>query len=146
MAAVRTIGRLAREAGVSVETVRYYERQGLIDQPLRGGGPRHYDDRALAMLRYIRVAQSFGLTLREIHSLRGALGTGRDFCVSLRRLVEARLEAIAVKEAELRALTAELTAFLARCRERPADLPCPVVEELASLTTASAAARSARAA
>jgi MerR family mercuric resistance operon transcriptional regulator len=127
---------VAKEAGVCVETVRYYERQGLIDQPLRTSGPRHYSDEVLATLKYIRVAQSFGLTLREIKSLRGELGAGRAFCASLRRLVEAKLDDIDRKQAELSALKAELTVFLDRCRTRAAHLPCPVVEELTSLNRA----------
>ena len=131
--AVRTIGKAAREAGINVETVRYYERQGLIDQPPRIGGPRHYDDATLATLKYIRVAQGFGLTLREIKSLRGELGTGRGFCASLRSLVEAKLIDITRKQAELATLENELGVFLANCRSRAAHLPCPVVEELSSL-------------
>jgi MerR family mercuric resistance operon transcriptional regulator len=133
MGVTRTIGRVAKEAGVSVETVRYYERQGMIDQPPRTGGPRHYDDRALAMLKYIRVAQGFGLTLREIKSLRGELGTGRGFCRALQSLVENKLVDIARKQTELSALAVELEAFLGRCKARAAHLPCPVVEELADL-------------
>lgn len=133
---VRTIGKAAREAGVNVETVRYYERQGLIDQPRRVGGPRHYDDAVVATLKYIRVAQGFGLTLREIKSLRGELGTGRGFCVSLRSLVEAKLDDIERKQVELAKLKQELGVFLANCRARADHLPCPVVEELSSLNLA----------
>jgi MerR family mercuric resistance operon transcriptional regulator len=136
MAAARTIGKLAREVGISVETVRFYEREGLIQQPLATGGPRHYDDQTLALLKYIRVAQGFGLSLREIKSLRGALQTGRGFCVALRSLVEAKRIEIDRKLGELRAQHAELGVFLDRCRTRDAHLPCPVVEELASLERA----------
>jgi MerR family mercuric resistance operon transcriptional regulator len=138
MGSARTISRVAKEAGVCVETVRYYERRGLIDQPPRTRGPRHYDDRALAMLKYIRVAQGFGLTLREIKSLRGELGTGRSFCASLRHLVEAKLDEITRKQAELDALKAELHVFLDRCRTRAVDLPCPVVEELTQVNRTAA--------
>ncbi|KPF78406.1 hypothetical protein IP88_03850 [alpha proteobacterium AAP81b] len=133
MAAIRTIGRAAKEAGISVETVRYYERQGLIDQPRRSAGSRHYDDRTLAMLKYIRVAQGFGLTLREIRALGGDLGTGRGFCASLQTLVENKLADIARKQAELAALAEELAVFLGRCKARAAHLPCPVVAELTRL-------------
>jgi DNA-binding transcriptional MerR regulator len=141
---VRTIGKVAREAGINVETVRYYERQGLIDQPQRIKGPRHYDDATLATLKYIRVAQGFGLSLREIKSLRGALGTGRGFCASLRALVEAKLDEIDRKQTELNALKAELGLFLTNCRARPAHLPCPVVEEITSLNLAIAGSNTQR--
>ena len=53
MAVRRTIGKLANEAGVSVETIRFYERKGLIDQPRAADGYRHYDDQTLATVRYI---------------------------------------------------------------------------------------------
>lgn len=133
MSTVRTIGRVAKEVGIGVETVRYYERQGLLDQPKRTGKPRHYDDRALATLKYIRVAQGFGLTLREIKSLKGELGAGRDFCGSLRALVEAKLARIDQQELELRTLKQDLNAFLNQCRSKPEDNPCPVVTELTRL-------------
>ena len=136
MAAIRTIGKAAREAGISVETVRYYERQGMIDQPVANGAPRHYDDQTVALLKYIRVAQGFGLTLREIRSLRGSLGDGRGFCAALRALVEAKRAEIDRKLIELTTLQADLGAFLDRCRLRAAHLPCPVVTELASLDKA----------
>jgi len=137
--AVRTIGKAAREAGVNVETIRYYERQGLIDQPPSIGGPRHYDDAIVATLKYIRVAQGFGLTLREIKSLRGELNSGRGFCASLRSLVESKLDEITLKQAELTALKDQLGVFLHNCRTRAADLPCPVVEEIYGLHRAAAA-------
>lgn len=136
MATIRTIGQAARAAGIGVETIRYYERRGLIDQPPRRDGPRHYDDHIVARLRYIRVAQGFGLTLRDIRSLGGELGSGRGFCAALRRLVEARLVEIARQQAELAALSAELTVFLGRCEARAAHLPCPVVDELTRLDRA----------
>lgn len=133
MGKARTIGMLANEVGVSVETVRYYEREGLIDKPRRSEGPRHYDDQALAMLKYIRIAQGFGLTLREIKSLRSELSSGRGFCVSLRSLVAAKVEEIQRKQIELAKLSTELEAFLVRCEKRPAHLSCPVIDELMNL-------------
>ena len=116
MTNTRTIGKLAKEVGV--ETVRFYEREGLIRQPRKGAGPRHYDDQALTTLRYIRIAQQLGLSLKEIRRLQGQLETGQSFCASLRETVENKLSALAEQAAEIARLQTELQAFLSRCRSR----------------------------
>lgn len=132
----RTIGRLAKEVGVGVETIRFYERQGFIVQPRKSTGPRHYDDGTLARLRYLRLAQRLGFSLKEIRELQGKLAGGRTFCGSLRVMVENKVKALA-REAEANArLQQELAAFLARCRARNPQLPCPIVEELTHLDSA----------
>ena len=78
-----TIGRLAREAGVNIETIRYYQRRGLLPQPGRPlQGFRRYGDEALARLRFIKRAQQLGFTLREIKEL---LAIGKGSCAPPRR-------------------------------------------------------------
>lgn len=67
-----TIGRLAKAAGVSVETVRYYERRGLLEQPERRGGYRHYSAADVERLESVRRAKTFGFTLSEINELLAA--------------------------------------------------------------------------
>lgn len=71
-----TIGELARAAGVNVETVRFYERRGLLRQPERGDGYRRYPSTDLDRLRFIRRAKDLGFTLAEITGLLDAAGTG----------------------------------------------------------------------
>lgn len=62
-----TIGQVANQAGVGVETVRFYERQGLLEEPARReSGYRQYDQEAVAVLRFIRRAKELGFTLKEI--------------------------------------------------------------------------------
>ncbi len=136
MSHTRTIGKLAKEVGVGVETIRFYERQGLIQQPRKGEGPRHYDDVALTTLRYIRIAQQLGLSLKDIRRLQGQLTMGQSFCASLRATVENKLSALAEQAAEIRRLQTELEAFLIRCRSRDPRLTCPIVEELTRLDSA----------
>jgi MerR family mercuric resistance operon transcriptional regulator len=136
MSKTRTIGKLAKAVGVGVETVRFYERQGLIAQPRKGDGPRHYDDKALATLRYIRIAQQLGLSPKEIRALQAQLANGKSFCPSLRGTVEKKLIALAQEAAEIARLQGELQAFLTRCRSRNPVLACPIVEELTRLDTA----------
>jgi MerR family transcriptional regulator, copper efflux regulator len=71
-----TIGRLARAVGVSVETVRYYERRGLVDRPVRRGSQyREYSDADVSRLRFIRRAKELGFTLTEIRELLPAADT-----------------------------------------------------------------------
>ncbi len=136
MARARTIGMLAKQVGVGVETIRFYERQGLIPQPPRGAGPRHYDDRVLAALRYIRIGQQLGLIVKDIRALQGELAGGRTFCASLRATVEAKLATLAEQAAEIVRLQTELADFLARCSARDPALACPIVDELTRLDTA----------
>src|SRR5215469_7007432 len=129
----RTIGRLAREAGVGVETIRFYERRGLIARPARpaGGGWRHYDDAALVVLRYVRLAQSLGFTLKDIEQLisRTAEGDGA-FCAAVRATAEVKLAGVRDEIAALTAQAGRLEDFLVACRARSTAGPCPVLANL----------------
>jgi MerR family mercuric resistance operon transcriptional regulator len=89
-----TIGALAAAAGVSVETVRFYERRGLVEQPARpGGGYRRYPDEALDRLRFIRRAKDLGFTLAEIAELLVAAEHGSpDGVLAATRATLARVE------------------------------------------------------
>lgn len=100
--AALTIGELAAAARVNVETIRYYEREGILPEPTRSpSGYRQYDDRDRWRLAFIRRGKSLGFTLREIAEL---LGAGEDRSVpDTLRMAEQRL---ALVEAELHALTA----------------------------------------
>lgn len=131
-----TIGKAARAAGVGVETIRYYERLGLIARPSAGHGYRRYGDAELVRLRYIRNAKALGLQLKDIAALQGELATGPAFCTAVRARVTARRAEVERQLAQLTALRTDLDAILTRCASRPADQPCPVV---ASLTAEPAA-------
>ncbi len=76
----RTIGQLAREACVNVETIRYYQRRGLIPQPQAVDGRwRHYGDEAFFLLRFIKLMQRLGFSLREIQALLAHFPTRKRF-------------------------------------------------------------------
>jgi len=133
----RTIGKLAKETGVGVETIRFYERRGLLPKPRKpADGYRHYGDDAVAVVRYIRVAQDLGLSLRDIEALRRHLDTRKTFCSALRATVEGRLEKLQQEMTALITLKSELEGFLSRCRARPANLTCPILDELTTLGAA----------
>ena len=125
-----TIGKLAAAGGVGVETVRYYQRRGLLPTPVRsggdgwGGGIRRYDADDLRRLKFIRAAQGAGFTLDEIGELL-ALETGDDR-VQVRTLARQRIDAI---DAKIAAMT-ETRAALARLADQCAASdkgPCPIL-------------------
>lgn len=125
-----TIGELARAAGVGVETIRYYERLGLLRQPAAGRGYRRYDPIELTKLNYIRNAKALRLSLKDIAALQQRLLDGPHFCAEVRALVAARRDEVVRQLDELTVLRGELDAFLARCAARPAGEPCPVATDL----------------
>src|SRR5271165_3297682 len=90
----RTIGKLAVEAGVGVETIRYYERKGLLEQPAKQSAARAYGDEALWRLRYIKAAQHWGLSLREMKTLLSGGESSPNFCASIRTAAAKRICAI----------------------------------------------------
>jgi MerR family mercuric resistance operon transcriptional regulator len=131
----RTIGRLAREAGVGVETIRFYERRGVLRRPARpaDGGYRHYDDEAVRILRYVRLAQGLGFTLKDVGQLLGHLGDGPGpFCGAVREIAEAKLAAVQGELSTLMEQQGRLETFLTGCRARSATGTCPVLMDLPS--------------
>jgi DNA-binding transcriptional MerR regulator len=129
----RTIGQLAREAGVGVETIRFYERRGLLKQPVRPGGRgyRHYDENAVRLLRYIRLGQALGLSLKDIEGLLvGSRAAPGGFCRQMRATLEQKLAAARAELAALHRLEGEIEAVLAACSARSSKLPCPILAGL----------------
>ena len=130
-----TIGALARAAGVGVETVRYYQRRGLLPQPAPvRGAYRRYPPDVAARLRFIRHAQQFGFTLDEISSLlQLADGTDRR---SIRRIAAARLVQMRERVAALQRMMDALDQVLQAC-EHGAHAPrCPIIGSIEDLPPA----------
>jgi len=122
-----TIGRLARAVGVNVETIRYYQRRGLIATPRKPpGGIRLYPPESQSRLRFIRRAQELGFTLREIREL---LALGRGRCADTRKLAEAHLVEIEQRLHDLEKIRRTLTELVRRCRAGR-EPTCPIVESL----------------
>ncbi len=118
------IGDLARSGGVSVETIRFYQRRGLLSEPPRGTGARRYTSGDLERLRSIRAAQTAGFTLEEIATL---LDLGHDDRTAARALAEARIAAIDEKIATLKTMRAALKNLAADCA-KGGDGPCPILD------------------
>jgi MerR family mercuric resistance operon transcriptional regulator len=130
MGAIRalTIGRLAKSAGVHVETVRYYQRRGLIEEPCKPAqGHRLYPAQTLERLLFIRRAQELGFTLEEIASL---LALGEGHCREVQSMAEHKLSSVRAKIADLRRLESVLGELLSQCRRNPDSAHCPIVESL----------------
>lgn len=124
-----TIGELAKAANVHVETVRYYQRRGLLREPVRPlGGIRRYCPVDVSRLRFIKHAQRSGFTLNEVHALLGF--SGRPACRATRMLAAKKLEAIGEQVRLLNRLRRDLRAWVAACDANTADL-CPALERLA---------------
>lgn len=123
-----TIGKLADAGGVGVETVRYYQRRGLLATPARGGGPdsgvRRYGEEAVRRLRFIRSAQAAGFTLEEIGELLELDAT--DDRARARELAQARIGALDVKIAELVQAREGLARLARECGSGSAG-PCPIL-------------------
>jgi MerR family mercuric resistance operon transcriptional regulator len=120
-----TIARLGAAAGVGVETVRYYQRRGLLAVPASGGGVRRYGPEDLRRLRFIRRAQAAGFTLEEIAELLALDRTGDR--ARVRALAEGRLAALDARIAELEASRAALERLRGACASGRRG-PCPIIE------------------
>jgi MerR family mercuric resistance operon transcriptional regulator len=120
-----TIAGLAKAGGVGVETVRYYQRRGLLAEPPRAGAIRRYGGGDLRRLRFIRRAQSAGFTLEEIAELL-ALDSGHDRA-RVRALAGERLAALDARIAELEAARTALARLSKACGAGTKG-PCPILE------------------
>ena len=119
-----TIARLAAAAGVGVETVRFYQRKGLLPVPPAVGKVRDYDAAHIDRLRFIRTAQRAGFSLKEIAELL-ALDAGHDRS-RVQALTRARLAALDAEMAELAAARTALSGLLDECTSGKAG-PCPII-------------------
>ena len=97
-----TIGEVARQAGVGIETVRFYERQGLLEEPeRRASGYRQFDQEAVAVLKFIRRAKELGFTLKEIKSLLALRMDASATKAEVREQAKAKVADIEAKIADL---------------------------------------------
>lgn len=119
-----TIGGLAAAGGVGVETIRFYQRRGLLETPARDGGIRRYDAQNVRRLRFIRQAQAAGFTLEEIRDLL-LLDAGQDRA-TVRALARTRIAALDARIAELKRAREALRRLTAECSEAKRG-PCPIL-------------------
>jgi Hg(II)-responsive transcriptional regulator len=124
------IGAAAEQAGVNVQTLRYYERRGLLPRPpRRTSGYREFPDDAVRVVRFVKRAQDLGFTLDEIEELLRLRNDKRRDRARVRTVAAKRVEDIERKIAELQAMKQALS-HLVHCCEEGATLECPIIEAL----------------
>lgn len=126
-----TIGKLAHSAGVNIQTIRFYQRRGLISAPPRPiGGVRRYSPDAVARVKFIKRAQRLGFTLDEVALLLG-LSDGRH-CAETKALAERKLTMVEEKMNDLAAIQKVLKGLVKKCSKGSRKLGCPIIDALAA--------------
>ena len=124
-----TIGKLAAAGGVGVETIRYYQRRGLMPEPDKPAhGYRRYDATTVKRVRFIKRAQALGFTLEEIGGLLEL--DEAHACAETRELAAHKLGAIETKLADLAAMRKALTALVCQCDAGAMQGNCPIIHAL----------------
>jgi MerR family copper efflux transcriptional regulator len=126
-----TIGRLAKQAGVNIDTIRYYERHGLLPEPARrASGYREYTATDLDRLRFVRRAKELGFTLSEISELLSLTAERGNDMRGVKRKAEQRLEHVEHKIKELQRVRRGLKTLIAACPGHGELGNCPIVAAL----------------
>lgn len=124
------IGILAKRGGVNVETIRYYQRRALLEEPPKpSGGFRRYPEEAVKRVLFIKRAQRLGFTLEEIQGLLAL--DERKACMETREIAAHKLELIAQKIAELSKMRKSLARLVRSCDASAAGASCPIIHLLA---------------
>ncbi len=124
-----TIGRLASAAGVNIETVRFYQRSGLIDEPSKPhSGYRTYEESDVRRIRFIKRAQLLGFALEEIAGLLKLEGSRA--CADTRALAARKLATVEVKLSDLLAMQKALADMVSRCGVEDGTDGCPIIRAL----------------
>jgi len=125
------IGDLARRAGVDVQTVRYYEREGVLDTPARtAAGYRSYGVHDVERLTFVRHCRSLDMSLADIKRLLALAGDASLSCDDVNALIDAHLDRIHAKRMALEALEVQLGALRAQCSSGRRIADCGILEEL----------------
>lgn len=130
--AEHTIGEVARRVGIGVETVRFYEREGLVASPPRSAsGYRIFPEEAVDRLRFVRRAKELGFTLDQIRTLLDLRAQTHSPCAEVRRLAAAQLADVEARLAALRAIARELGALIESCDAVNEGSNCPILQAIA---------------
>jgi MerR family mercuric resistance operon transcriptional regulator len=125
------IGELSRRTGCNIETIRYYERIGLLPRPERRGSYRQYDASGVAYLCFIRRARDLGFTLDEIRALLQLAAGGTEACAEVRDIASAHLADVRARIADLRAMEKALAVAVKRC-DAGRQPVCPLIDALSA--------------
>lgn len=126
-------GQLASRAGVNPQTLRYYERRGLLPEPERqSSGYRAYGDASVSTVRFIKHAQELGFTLAEIETLLELAAGGPESCDAALELARQKVQVLDRKIAGLQAMRDSLSRLAATCELPRAERECPLIGSLAA--------------
>ncbi len=126
-----TIGQVARQAGVGIETIRFYEREGLLEEPLRRpSGYRQYPENVVTRIHFIKRAQQLGFSLKEITELLTLRVDGHTSCEDVKHRTEAKLAEVERKLIELQRMRHALLHVAALCTGQGPASACPMLEAL----------------
>ncbi|MEX2152546.1 MAG: heavy metal-responsive transcriptional regulator [Gemmatimonadaceae bacterium] len=122
------IGEVAKQVGVRVQTLRYYELRGLLpDTKRRASGYREYDAGTVALVRFIRNAQELGFTLREISELIALRRQRSARRTDVRDLASRKIDEMDRRIRQLKSIKAELVTLIAECGGAGSQRPCPIL-------------------
>ena len=125
-----SIGDLSKRASVPVETIRYYERIGLVPAPDRtAGGHRAYDETALKRLCFVKRSRGLGFSLEDIRALSALALSDKRTCGDVRALAQTHLDTLRRKRVELQRLERQLVKVLERCVD-PEGSECAIIDVL----------------
>ena len=123
------IGELSRRTGCNIETIRYYERIGLMPAPPRRGRYRSYGADDVGRLGFVRRARELGFTLDEVRALLGLAGGGHASCAEVRNLAASHLKDVRTRIADLKRMERVLADSVRAC-DAGQDPGCPLIEAL----------------
>jgi DNA-binding transcriptional MerR regulator len=124
-------GEVAAQAGVNIQTLRYYERRGLLPEPpRRASGYRVYGLETVGIVRFIKRAQELGFSLEDVEALFALMTGGPDDCDQVRRLALGRIGELERRIADLRAVRDSLDRLVATCHRPRAERHCPLLRAL----------------
>ncbi|HEX5685800.1 MAG TPA: Cd(II)/Pb(II)-responsive transcriptional regulator [Ideonella sp.] len=127
------IGELARASGTPIETIRFYEREGLLPAPARTeGNYRIYGSAHAERLSFIRQCRNLDMTLDEVRTLLGFRDSPQSDCGEVNLLLDAHIEHVAERIRELKTLETELRSLRARCKSPHATADCGILQGLES--------------
>jgi MerR family mercuric resistance operon transcriptional regulator len=126
-----TIGEVAARAGVNIQTLRYYERRGLLPRPDRTtSNYRRYSPDAVQRVRFVKRAQALGFSLSEVAELLALRVQRNGRCAGVRRRAEAKLADVEQKLRALRAMRTALVQLVKECRGEAPISACPILEAI----------------
>jgi Hg(II)-responsive transcriptional regulator len=126
-----TIGQVARNAGVGIETIRFYEREGLLEEPpRRASGYRQYSEQVIKRIHFIKRTQQLGFSLKEITELLLLRVDGPTSCEDVKQHAEAKIAEVERKLAELQHMRHALLHVAALCTGEGPASACPMLDAL----------------